>query len=446
MMNNLFIYLIISFTFATDFIHVDLIKQVNAVERWYDLFNRIRCYEMTDILGSPSVMVADDFIITSSTSENYTSCESLNFTLNTIRTFQDQNPLAIIIMLMYHDNITNGPGKVFFKRTLLSPNNTGIWDTLVNVPSFTSFIINHGDLDDDNTTKFDFYSLPRYQTLWFSFYGIGPRDFSVSTYRENSMFWITLNNNTIASTPVVNPLFQNASLTVPNYDYFIRSIDVDNMLKFNMSNWTDAIISQPYMLVSTKTYNMAWSVQMTCFHNTPPPTMTTETPTINMVVITSAPSFAPFINSSSSPSSLKNDTINTPQEESKAPIVVPIVGIFMLSITILCIVLCITKSRERSKRKQMDENFINGLRGHEDRVNISSDGGMSSENENINDSITTEKHYTGDDIFTPVHLEKVENPLKKDESFFEVGAQWLNTNILSKSTNNAVIIHNDDEK
>lgn len=370
-----------------------LITQVNRLERYYDLFNRVRCQELPEIAGRPTFIAADDFVITlPHVAGQKGDCHALNFIINTIRTRNDKDPQSITYMLLYHDPVTNKPGDVFFKRTLSSPNATGIWDSFLGIPRLTTLTIQQGDLDDDNVTRFDFNNntfLPHNQTLWFATYVTMVRNYSSTTSKENAFFWVTLNNYT-GSTPVVDPLYKEtqSNITLINHHYQYMVIDIYNQLKYNFSEWTDANIAQSKIGVSTKTYNMAWSVTLQCTFQSPTPPSTilapSNAPSDSPIIITSPP--VPINTISSTPSATPNATLstapsittdnntntnttnsttapphvltNTTIEDGPPPptsrIAAPIVGIFVIIVIVGCIFGCIYRSNERANKKKKE--------------------------------------------------------------------------------------------
>jgi hypothetical protein len=397
---------------------VDLLHQSNAKERIYDFRNKIRCYNMTEILGSPSINAVDDFVLIPPPlslfpeEDNGMECYALNFTLNTIRTYETANPLSVTIHLFYNDPSTNRPGKLFFQRTLSSPNNTGLWDDVVNAPRFTTFIITQGDLDDDNVTVFDLKNttfLPPYQTLWFGFYGKGPRDYSARTFRENSMFWITLNDD-YGSTPLINPLYENVTtnVSIENYHFHVKIIDPSNQFGLHYDNWTDANITQGILGVSTNTFNMAWQVQMICNRLTLSPTNTilptTVSPTNPDIIVIIPPSDSPTLEkdiNGTSNGSGKGDT-----SSKSTQIVLPTIGLLFLCSIFGCFFFCVYKIRQRRAQKKLEQStFYEDMKDHEDRTSEMLNDPIQKNSPHINVFTTSEDEmkqkldYIGSDVF-----------------------------------------------
>jgi hypothetical protein len=376
-------------------VNISLLKQINAPVRFNDWTNRIPCSNQTDIYQSPLVYISDDFTISFPMAANATVfyCQSMTFTLNIMRVKQDQDPRSITYELAYHDKENGRPGDVFFKKTLPSPNGTGIWDNILSVPYYIDLTVKQGDLDDSGLISFDFGNrtfLPYDTTLWFAFYTTGPRHFSSTTYRENRVYWITLNTDG-GTTPVVNPLFDS----IPNYHYHYK--DVNNLLGYNFTNWTEASIVQPYIGISTKTFNLAWSASISCLSTTyltnRPPTLTpttvtttttspttttitTETPTYiaTTATMTVKPSIPPLIapynnNESDAPTAtiIAIETNTTGEgDPSKKSLTIPLLGMLFFMLIIACVVCVLFKARERKKEKQVeamlrDNENANGL-------------------------------------------------------------------------------------
>ena len=162
---------------------ITLLQQTNGKQLYYDFSNRLICTKFTDIYKFPLILVTDDFVLPAyeQTGIDVSQCTSLVFNITWIRTKRDLDPYNITLLLMRHDSTTNKPSNVsFFKRTLSSPNNTGIWPMLYNVPNPVQLFINQGDIADDGVTMFDFTNrtfLSINETLWFSFYVTVPQHF-----------------------------------------------------------------------------------------------------------------------------------------------------------------------------------------------------------------------------------------------------------------------------
>ena len=258
----LFGLLLVAFT-TCQYTPLPLVNQTNGYTLYYDLTNRIECHNYTDIWGFPLVYVADDFLIPLYEQlDAYVDCIGVSFSFTTIRLKVDTDPYSIALRLFRHNASTNGPSDTpFYENTRCSPTGSCAWPTRLNVPLTTTIVINNGDSNDVNTSSpFDMTMLPLNETIWAAMYVTVPDHPSTSILRENSLFWMTLDNKS-SSTPL-QPLFYGST---PNYNY--KYIDVNNLHRHGFTQWTDATQIQPILGISTTTYNMAWTVSLMCDAN-----------------------------------------------------------------------------------------------------------------------------------------------------------------------------------
>lgn len=359
-----------------------LVNQTNGYTLYYDLTNRIECHNYTDIWGYPLVTVADDFVIPVFMDLNMTSdCAGISFNFTTIRLKVDTDPYSITTRLFYHDSITNGPRNTpFFTRTQCSPDNTCRWPTRLNVPMTTTIMINNGDLADDKVTPFDLASLPQGQTLWASIYVSVPDHPSTSILRENSLFWMTLDNKSTSSP--LQTVFYNET---PNYHY--KYIDVNNLHRNGFTSWTDATVVQPILGIYTNTFNMAWTVSIICngsnlsilpiIEPTPMPTSepTTSTPTM-------APTLAPSVAPTSVPTNTMVPTFDNEttiingtewyekyiKDKQAQVILYAALGTILIIVILSCLVcLCMKYYRYRKKHNNGVTSLDKYLGEHKDR-------------------------------------------------------------------------------
>ena len=254
---------------------VTIINQTNVYELFYDLANRIECHNFTDIYGYPLVYAADDFVLPSYRDLDLVNglasdCNALSFSFTVVRSRQDQDPQNITLRLFYHDPNTGGPLEPpFYQRTFCAPINTVTcstpgccWDPRIRVALPIVLTLQNGDISDDGVTTFDLSNmnlLPVGRTLWAAMYITVPGHYANNLLKENSLFWMTLNNKS-GSTPI-QPLLANNR---PNYNY--RYKDVNNLRRYNLTNWTDGQVAQQFIGVrnATSTYNMAWRITLMC--------------------------------------------------------------------------------------------------------------------------------------------------------------------------------------
>lgn len=238
---------------------VVLLNQTNAYTLYYDLSNRIECHNYTDLWGYPLIYVVDDFVMPLFNEIDVSrDCTAIVFNFTTIRLKVDTDPYSITTRLFYHDYVTGGPRATpFFSHSRCSPDKSCRWPLRLNVPMTTSIAISNGDMDVDGVTPFDLSMIPASETIWAGFYVSVPDHPSTSILRENSLFWMTLDNKT-GSTPIKR-LFYNDTL---NNHYKYR--DANNLHRNGFTQWTDASLVQPIIGIQTTTLNMAWTVSLLC--------------------------------------------------------------------------------------------------------------------------------------------------------------------------------------
>lgn len=343
-------------------ISYSLLNQTNGYTLYFDLTNRVECHNYTDFWGYPLVCVADDFILPSFVNLDMSrDCTGLSLNFTTIRLRVDMDPLSITIRLFRHNTSNNGPSDTaFYTRTMCSPDGTCKWPTRLNTPSVTSITLHNGDPDDNGSSVFNLAALPTGETLWVSIYVSVPDHPSTTILKENSLYWMTLENKS-TSTPLQKTFYDGT----PNYNY--KYIDVNNLHRNGFTSWTDATVVQPLLGVSTTTFNMAWSVSLICQSGTtfllsfPPTESPTSSPTT--ATPTMAPTYAPTIAPTSEPTSeptTLNDTTTGNEtmwyekyirEQTREQIIIySILGatLFLFSLC-CCVCLCIKCYRYRKK-------------------------------------------------------------------------------------------------
>jgi hypothetical protein len=251
---------------------------------------------------------------------------------------------------MRHDEKTGAPGETFYKKTLPWPSNNYEWASdYISIPWQTLIALQWHELADDGVTRFDFRNasfLPPETTFWFSFYATVSQHIN-SIFRMNSMYWVTLNNNT-GSTPAEQTLYGKK-----NHDFVFR--DASNLLHYDFVNWTTAAIVQPVMRIVPTTNNLAWSLSFTCDVSTQPTMAPTQSPT-TAPTSTTAP-----INIIIPPTYVINVT-NFTQD----PLHLAVAVALPIAITFLCLTCCCACFMwRRWKRKQRVINMTNMIGNNE---------------------------------------------------------------------------------
>lgn len=270
-----------------EYINLTILDQISS-----NTFPYLPCQNITDIIHTPLLKVSDDFFIPPMSTfilnnipYGIDNCKSIIFTISYKRsrfTFDPENIVLTLMKGLYPQDNT-----IFFEKTYPKPFNG--WNINVNSPGILILSINIGDLDD-NGNEFDLSSSSIiYGTkIWISFYVTLKRDFLLTGLRENMFYWVTyqLPQGGLKHTEIDSPykFYNNTS----NY-YFI---DKTNLLRKNLTSWTNAQTTERLLDIKSSTYNMAWKVDLLCkqtihfidINKTDPPTdiVTIEPPSINI--------------------------------------------------------------------------------------------------------------------------------------------------------------------
>jgi len=234
----------------TERIHV--LSQLNAST---EVSNKLVSQRFTDNLPQvPLLGAADDFILPANISANI-SIFQLSFSI--VRIFRDTDPDSITVALMYNDPLTEGPGAVFFTKTVRAPNNPPRWhNDSLGVPEIISLNITQDEGSaNDPFVYFDIHNetfLPRQTRLWLRVYVTGMRSYDLAEpHAENVVFWCITSEK-------VNQTWQETALS--NAPYFFRD-DADYMEE-GLVNWTNASVLEPLLGINAKSRNMAWSLDL----------------------------------------------------------------------------------------------------------------------------------------------------------------------------------------
>jgi hypothetical protein len=269
--------------------------------------------------------------------------------------------------------------------------------------------------------------------------------------KENAFFWVPLNNET-GSSVVVDPLYKDTGpggVTLVNHHYQVMIVDINNQLRFNMSEWTDAVIAQPLIRVSSKTFNLAWSVNLVCdfYSPSPPPTSSpSNNPTSLIVTLTpsSEPTMQPSAssNENTTTTTTPSPTITPSDSPSETPtntttgdgggggntrshVAAPIVGMIALVMVVVCVFFCIYRSKERAHKKKM-ESSVSNFSDNENAISMTALN--TSDGEDTTDSSV--KHvdksiWVNDDMLSEIPLEKQQH----DDSII---GRFINSNLTTK--------------
>lgn len=230
---------------------VPILDQLNAS---LDASNKLVSQRFTDILPQlPLLRAADDFMLPANISANITVMQ-LAFTI--VRQLRDNDPDSITVSLMYNDPVTQGPGTVFFTKSIRAPNNPPRWhNDSLNVPEVITFNITQNEESSTNPSVYfnfgDPLFLPRQTRLWLAMHVTGIRSYDISPpHAENVLFWC------IAEAPV-NKTWEQGALNAP---YFF--MDAANIMAKGLTNWTNASSVEKALGFTSRSQNMAWSLTL----------------------------------------------------------------------------------------------------------------------------------------------------------------------------------------
>lgn len=234
---------------------ISIVNQLNVTTN--DPTNKLVAQKFTDILPQlPRLYVMDDFVLPLNLSSNITIMQ-LSFTM--IRLRRDADPDSISIVLMYNNPLTQGPGELFFTKTVRAPNNPPVWrNDSLGTHEVISLNITQGEQCALHpSVVFDFAEptfLPRGVRLWLGFYVTGARHFvDAPTYAENIVFWC-MTTETVADSWTAN------DDKLPNAPYFF--IDESNILSKGLTNWSNATTIKTLLGIKSNSRNMAWSMTL----------------------------------------------------------------------------------------------------------------------------------------------------------------------------------------
>lgn len=214
-----------------------------------NLRNKLIAQKFTDILPQlPLLQEADDFVLPVNFSSNLTIFY-LSFSVVRVRTTSD--PVSLTLQLLYTNESTQGPGEVFFTKVVSAPGNPPLWDnTTLGQVSVIQLNLTKGDMSSDNSGAiFDLANttlLPRETRLWVSFYATGARDFTLTPYAENNLFWLTSGDN----------------LTTDENNSVYYFVDASNVLKQRLSTWSNASVVEERLKLNSTSLQMAWQLTL----------------------------------------------------------------------------------------------------------------------------------------------------------------------------------------
>jgi len=230
---------------------VPILDQLNAS---LDPSNKLVSQKFTDILPQmPMLRGADDFVLPANISANITMMQ-LSFAI--VRQFRDSDPDSITVSLMYNDPLTQGPGQVFFTKSIRAPNNPPRWhNDSLNVAEVITFNITQNEESATNPSVYfnfgDPAFLPRQTRLWLTMYVTGSRSYDIAPpHAENVLFWCIAAN---APPPPVNNTWQDAP-------YFF--MDEADIMGRGLTNWTNASRAESPLGFVSRSRNTPWAVTL----------------------------------------------------------------------------------------------------------------------------------------------------------------------------------------
>jgi hypothetical protein len=202
--------------------------------------------EFVDLVGSPIVMVSDDFLVDRNL---YDNCTLWSVSIDVLRRNYSMDPSNVIIGLWTDDAFGHGPDELIFQYIFSSPTNN--WQTPTGVARGSAF----------------------YQSLEFLFDNDVSYHFNVSLTLGPGRYWLSY----YAQLPVDH----NANLGIENRFYVLASPflptlatdrrgymrDTENLMRHGWTNWTDLADVEIYLHTTTKSKNLAMSIVADCRPN-----------------------------------------------------------------------------------------------------------------------------------------------------------------------------------
>jgi hypothetical protein len=278
--------------------NLTIINQTNVYQRYPNLRNKILCQNMTDKAFFPTLEAADDATLPPSTfwknggvEGGLNNCSAMTFSWTTIRVRRDTAPYFITLSFWKSLAYNTTP---FYKKSFQWPSNNEYWvKDPQSMPWQSEITLRLNEVGDDGVTRFNFrddaFFPPPGEVFWISFYAT-MRYGKSSSLQTNAMYWVLLNNDAGSSIP--EEIFMGGQ---PNSNFMYR--DPVNFMRNGWVNWTDGLVVEDAMKITTSTHNLAFSLFFTCLATPPPPPTIPTTPppttTTNVSVQTESPSLVP---------------------------------------------------------------------------------------------------------------------------------------------------------
>ena len=342
------VFVIVSSFVKYEDVNLTILDQISSNIRPY-----LPCQNITDILYTPLLKVADDFFIPPMSTfilnnipYGIDNCKSIIFTFSYKRSRYTLDPDNIVLTIMKGGPFQPNDKDILFQKTYLKPYNG--WNININDPGTLILIINIGDKDDLNN-EFDLSSssIIYGMKLWVSVWATLKRDFLLTGLRENMFYWITY------SLPQ-GGLIHN-ELDSP-YKYYNKTsnyyfIDKNNLLRKNLVVWTNAQITENILDIKSSTYNMAWKVELSCKQTIHYINITDE-PTPDIITIE-----PPYINITTQPTPLL--PIDNKSDSTFTTILLIFISLSVITVVVILIVISIRRCfNDKKEDEKMDLSKI----------------------------------------------------------------------------------------
>jgi len=334
-------------------VNISIVDQINPVEPYnvVNLANRVQCQNITDIYLSPLLIAADDAIVPPLTFfqskgivGGLNDCSALTFSFSAIRTRSFSNPRSLTIVFFRSDGQNGTPGSVIYQKTLPWATNDYMWQRdYIGLPWTYDVTFQWNEVGDDGVTRLNFRDvrlMAPQSRFWVAFYCTVPREPGAG-FRQNAMYWVTLNNKT------------NSSSSTWASDFVFR--DAQNLLGNNFVNWTTARVYEASTGIIPATNNLAWSLYFTCNTVSAPSFAPVEVPTPSPTSTPTAPSAietgAPTRNETNSSEVNVTTSSHVPFNGVAVALAIVIPLTILTCGACLCWLLALLKRRRIAKRK-----------------------------------------------------------------------------------------------
>ena len=304
--------------------NISLLEQLSTSDSQIE-YSSIPCQKIIDIRGTPILTATDDFVI-----EENTVCKSIAVKIKALRKKWSQDPVSATLHIFKEGPELLSVPSVKVSEIIVDTPDNGWGDAQVKSGQELTFSFSTGDLPEEELSS---------GTYWISFFADLDRDFKLSGYKENRIFWATSSTQSSGS------------------DYYFR--DESNFLRNGWVNWTTAAEVEDKLGINNGTRNLAFSVEGLCKYNG----SVSEPPPSPESVLSPSPTPYIYINNTNSsvesPSPrVKNGTSVKSEPLQNSNIKIKIAMIFGMSMMVMMVIMIIWMLIRSYRRKKVIEDSL----------------------------------------------------------------------------------------